>query len=416
MLSPTSSKVPIDPPRKKWQKSSAFGNGGTFLVLRLLTLVLSWLRNNERNRSFCVCSLCFLLLPSSAFNSSRNFSHHVRYPQKFQRDANRLGSNCPELLEMLRWKETMRLSEKQAQWNGKVTYPGEALEKQYFTSQFSGHYAVDLRPYPTQRPIPPMWYLQLHKILETLGTGNGYAVSVGGFDPETQSMVTMKGLNWGGNPWEKNKCGGQEQLGRVSPSIFAQALTSKHVPKDFDVLKLDLDSFECDLLQIVLEQGFRPKVIVVELNPAWPPPLRFHMHYHPEYKYDTGGTFFYGCSLQVAADILSSEYKLLQYTWVDGWFVHADLYQPFVFRGSNPSENPVEAYRLGNPEFYIRVDHRWGARDAQKLFERTSQAGLSESDIHSIEQELLAKIRKEHSELERMVNYTLGRKPKSTGS
>ena len=47
------------------------------------------------------------------------------------------------------------------------------------------------------------------------------------------------------------------------------------------MLKLDLDSFECDILElIIVKEGYRPRVIISEASPAWPPPLRFRMNYN----------------------------------------------------------------------------------------------------------------------------------------
>ena len=46
------------------------------------------------------------------------------------------------------------------------------------------------------------------------------------------------------------------------------------VPQDLTLIKIDIDSCDCEVLQGVLEHR-RPWLIIIEFNPAFPPPLRF---------------------------------------------------------------------------------------------------------------------------------------------
>ena len=49
--------------------------------------------------------------------------------------------------------------------------------------------------------------------------------------------------------------------------------------KDLDVLKVDIDSFDYELTEKILQLGYKPKVIMVEMNPDVPPPFMFYSQY-----------------------------------------------------------------------------------------------------------------------------------------
>jgi len=78
--------------------------------------------------------------------------------------------------------------------------------------------------------------------------------------------------------------------------------------KEFGLLKLDFDGYECHVLEEVLLAGYLPRVIVIELNSIWVPPLKFSLRYSEKWRYRSGGMegrpFLFGCSLQYAYDLL----------------------------------------------------------------------------------------------------------------
>lgn len=109
------------------------------------------------------------------------------------------------------------------------------------------------------------------------------------------------------------------------PDVIVALLSSAEVPKQLSVFKVDIDSFECGILAAVLEAGFRPLIINIEINTAIPPPVRFSMPlnmsegqealYNPKVWLMESPAF--GCSLSSASDIvLPYAYTLLL---VDGW-------------------------------------------------------------------------------------------------
>ncbi|CAE8734898.1 unnamed protein product [Polarella glacialis] len=114
------------------------------------------------------------------------------------------------------------------------------------------------------------------------------------------------------------------------------------VPLDLDFLKIDIDSLECVYLQEIMQAGYKPKLISLELNPAMPPPvewMRINM---------SGKCNWPGCSLQMAVSILRPyHYTLFQYPMNDGWFVSdglLDLLGPL-------ERDTATIYHAGNPNW-----------------------------------------------------------------
>jgi hypothetical protein len=126
------------------------------------------------------------------------------------------------------------------------------------------------------------------------------------------------------------------------------------------VLKLDFDGWECDVVEALLGHGYRPKIIIIELNPAFVPPLKFSLRYLPTMSYLQGNPLFYGCSLQYATELLRLHgYGLLQYVALDGYFVRSDLLSPTPL--APMAELSVrDHYLLGNDFF-------WGTYRGEEL-------------------------------------------------
>ncbi len=216
--------------------------------------------------------------------------------------------------------------------------------------------------------------------------GRGYAMSVGGADDSTRWLdkSVTHGLLF--NLDAMTMGGARQLIGKTSPLQILQAMQTHNAPKVFDVMKLDLDSFECDILELlIVKGGFRPRVIISEASPGWAPPLKFRMKYNDDL--DVGIFFshentiyqdnflFYGCSLQYTADLLAPHgYVLMQFAQEDAWFVQSQ-YVDLFFQGppGQPPQVPdlIHLYRLGNPHFYRKVprhdlwlDSHWRAETA----------------------------------------------------
>jgi len=69
----------------------------------------------------------------------------------------------------------------------------------------------------------------------------------------------------------------------VTPHNAAGLLGAAGAPRRFDYLKIDIDSYDCDVLAAILAAGYRPKVIQMETGTI-PPPVRFASHFTSSYS------------------------------------------------------------------------------------------------------------------------------------
>jgi len=103
-----------------------------------------------------------------------------------------------------------------------------------------------------------------------------------------------------------------------------------HSILNVDLLSLDLDGNDYWILQNLLLSHFKPKIIIVEYNGLFPPPIRFVMKYNEMHVWD-GGDYF-GASLQSYVDLLKAHnYSLIncvKENGVNAFFVH-DNYAKF---------------------------------------------------------------------------------------
>ena len=56
-------------------------------------------------------------------------------------------------------------------------------------------------------------------------------------------------------------------------------LAAVNAKKDADVLKLDIDSYDRSLMEVVLDEGYAPKVLMVEFMPDIPPPIVWYQKF-----------------------------------------------------------------------------------------------------------------------------------------
>jgi hypothetical protein len=92
----------------------------------------------------------------------------------------------------------------------------------------------------------------------------------------------------------------------ITPANIASLLQDHGCPRDPDFLKLDIDGYDGPVLRAIFEAGFRPKVLQLEVQPEFPPPLAFAVHYHPDYRCvddHNKVSGFYGASLAYMADL-----------------------------------------------------------------------------------------------------------------
>jgi hypothetical protein len=140
----------------------------------------------------------------------------------------------------------------------------------------------------------------------------------------------------------------------------ALLLESLHVPKEFDLLSLDIDQNTYWVWKAL--RDFRPRVVVVEYNAAIPPEIDWKVEYSARRAFD--GSLNYGASLK-ALENLGRElgYSLVGCEWIgaNAFFVRndavtADFAAPFT------AENHYEPARY---KFLHTRGHRPAILDRQ---------------------------------------------------
>ena len=108
---------------------------------------------------------------------------------------------------------------------------------------------------------------------------------------------------------------------KITPLNAAKVLIANETPENFEILNLDIDSFDLEVISKILSSGFKPKVISMEINEKIPPGIYFNVKYHEDHLWQ--GDHFYGCSLDAANDAVSLfGYRLVWLEYNNAFFVH----------------------------------------------------------------------------------------------
>jgi len=132
---------------------------------------------------------------------------------------------------------------------------------------------------------------------------------------------------------------------RVTPANVNALLESHGVPRGFDLLSLDIDSYDYWVLDRVLE-SFRPRLVVTEINEKIPPPIKFVVNYDPDFRLQH---HFFGYSIASLGELCARHrYALIALEYNNAFLAPREL----------PGVRPLdfaEAYRRGYLE---RADRR----------------------------------------------------------
>ncbi len=138
-----------------------------------------------------------------------------------------------------------------------------------------------------------------------------------------------------------------------------------------DLISLDLDGNDIYFVEALLENGFSPKVFIVEYNGKFIPPIRFKITYNPAHVW--AGDDYYGASLASFCEIFNRYgYSLVccnAQTGVNAFFVRTEFMDKF-------SDVPKEISQLFcAPRFYQQYK-----RYAHKPSPRTIECLLSNNE------------------------------------
>ncbi len=179
---------------------------------------------------------------------------------------------------------------------------------------------------------------ELLRILQACGIEAGFVVDIAAGDGVTQSstLALFRHPEWRGLAVENNAAkftrlefayrqfpGATTVRETVTPDNVGALLQRQDVPASFEVLNLDLDSYDLDIAAALL-RAFRPGVITMEINEKVPPPVHFAVTYDPEHTWS--GDHFYGCSIVAAAAVVRpAGYVLASLHYNNAFFVRTDL-------------------------------------------------------------------------------------------
>src|SRR5262249_15758947 len=128
--------------------------------------------------------------------------------------------------------------------------------------------------------------------------------------------------------------------------VFAAA----GVPLEFDLLSIDIDGNDYWIWERLSER-YRPKVAIVEINPAHPPPELWVIAYDPQHRWKKDS--YYGASLQSMTELgkrLGYALVGLETRAVNAFFVRRDLLEASGFPEVDPRDTfraPTYAYPGG---------------------------------------------------------------------
>jgi len=135
------------------------------------------------------------------------------------------------------------------------------------------------------------------------------------------------------------------------------------VPQDLDLLVIDIDGFDYWVWKVIYE--YRPKLVMIEINGTFAPPIKAIVEYNPFLYWD--GSFYHGASLQSMYELGKRKGYELVYVEKQGanaFFVDRKYYPRFGLKDNSPARlypatirNAITPDRLGryiDEKGYIR--------------------------------------------------------------
>lgn len=169
----------------------------------------------------------------------------------------------------------------------------EGNEKIFKSWQHDDKYAIKSPPKNINKYMAMLGNSQngedgvLNYIFKKIGTINKYFVEFGAGDGEwfSNSFYFRKNLSWTGLLLEGNL----ESIKKAKKNINLQheIITKENindlfkkynVPKDFDLLSLDIDSYDYQIFKAIDNNLFSPRVIIIETHPGLPNDIPLYIH------------------------------------------------------------------------------------------------------------------------------------------
>lgn len=127
----------------------------------------------------------------------------------------------------------------------------------------------------------------------------------------------------------------------ITPDNICSYLDAASCSKHFSFLSLDIDSYDYFILESLLK-NYRPKLICMEINENFPPPIRFSIKYSDDFVFSEDNIYnhFQGMSISMANDLLvSNNYKIVKLEYNNLYCVPSN--------SEIQTMSVEEAYRIG---------------------------------------------------------------------
>jgi hypothetical protein len=199
-------------------------------------------------------------------------------------------------------------------------------------------------------------------VFAEFGVGNGM---------ENNTLI-LKALNWKGF-W----VGGEDMLFEIKQpkedfSYLKEWVTLENIvelaqkgmnglnAKEIDVISLDFDGNDLHFVEKLLQNGFKPKLFIVEYNAKFPPPVRWTIKYDPGHNWQSDD--YFGASLMSFVDLFEQHgFRLVccnSHTGANAFFVRNEFTDIFADIPHDVNELYVP------PRYFIR--HSPGHRSSVK--------------------------------------------------
>ncbi|MFL6231459.1 MAG: hypothetical protein ACJ741_22015 [Pyrinomonadaceae bacterium] len=153
----------------------------------------------------------------------------------------------------------------------------------------------------------------------------------------------------------------------VEPQTIVALLEEHHIAREFDVLSLDIDSYDHLVLDELLA-AFRPRIIVTEINEKIPPPIKFHVKFDPDFRLQH---HFYGYSIASLAELCARhDYAIMELEYNNAFLAPRELY-------GAQRRSTEEIYREGYLERPDRAKKFSSNRDVDVLHSMSPTAALN---------------------------------------
>jgi len=204
----------------------------------------------------------------------------------------------------------------------------------------------------------------LRDIFFRIGPGRRFFVEFGVEDGSVcNTSLLAARYGWGGlyieaDPQDAQKLR-RRWAARSDIVVFAEFVTAENiaglfadagVPAEPDLLSIDIDGNDYWVWKALGE--YRPRVVVIEYNAAYPPPRRWIMAYNPAHRWDR--TSYFGASLSALTDLGAQlGYALIgtENHGLNAFFLRRDILPESGFAELSPEEayHPPRYGLLGLP-------------------------------------------------------------------